>query len=243
MEYTYSILDIDNDLGINLQKILEQYNDFLCVSISYKPTDALDAILQHKPDIVFIYLNEKAAECFHMVSELYQYIEKIPLIIGISKTKEYSYRAIKNSFFDYIIIPFNDFEVRKSILRIKKKVSKESPSQTICLKSYQDYSYVNTNEILYLKADNNATDFILRNGNTISAFKTLKTYECCLPKNFIRIHQSYILNCNHVSKISFGKGLCILKCNKETVPFSRSYKENVEVIKGKLTDKAILALN
>ena len=243
MEYTYSILDLDNDISLNFQELLNQYKDFFCVSIASTPLDALNAVLQHKPDVVFIFLNEKAAECFHMVSELHQYVEIIPLIIGISNTKDYAYNAIKNNFFDYLIAPFNDFEVRKSIFRIKKKSPKEIPSQTICLKSYQDYSYINTDEILYLKADNNATDFILRNGNIISAFKTLKTFECGLPSNFIRIHQSYILNCNHVAKISFGKGLCILKCNQEKIPFSKSYRKNVEFIKGKLTDNTIFALN
>lgn len=243
MEYIYTILDFNNSISLELQKQLEQYKDFYCVNSSKSSIDALNAILQHKPDIVFIYLNEKATDCFHMVSDLHQYLEDIPLIIGVSKTKEYTYTAIKNSFFDYIMMPFNEFEVRKSIFRIKKNTPKESPSKTICLKSYQDYSYINTNEILFLRADNNATDFILKDGTIISAFKTLKTFEYGLPKNFIRIHQSYILNCNFVSKISFGKGICVLNCDDMKVPFSKSYKKNVETIKNKLTDNVVFTLN
>jgi len=243
MEYTYTILDFNNSISLELQKQLEQYKDFYCTSISNNSIDALDAILQHKPDIVFIYLNEEATSYFHMASELHLYLEALPLIIGVSNTKEHAYSAIKNNFFDYMVNPFNEFEVRKSIFRIKKNVSKISVSKTICLKSYQDYSYINTSEILFLRADNNATDFILKDGSTISAFKTLKTFECGLPNNFIRIHQSYILNCNYVAKISFGKGICVLNCNQTKVPFSKSYRDNVNKIKNKLTNNVIINLN
>ncbi len=104
----------------------------------------------------------------------------------------------------------------------------------ILLKSYNDYRYLDTNEILYLKSDNNSTDFFMRDGNIVSAFKTLKSFERWLPENFVRVHNNYILNADFLSRINYGKKYLGLKSSSGTqleLPFSDDYKENVERVK------------
>ena len=241
MEYSYTIIDSDATSNLQLQHYLEDYGDFVCSSEAKNCSDGLNAILKYSPDIVFINLNDKAFEYFQMVTELYQYVKNIPILIGIARTKEYAYNAIKNNFFDYWLMPYNEFDIRKTLLRLKKQLPKEDVSHTLCLKSYRDYQYLDTNEILYLRADNNATDFIMKDGGTISAYKTLKTFENQLPANFIRVHQSYILNTNYVSGINFGKSLCLLKIRKTKLPFTKTYKENIEELKKILSKNTISA--
>ena len=119
----------------------------------------------------------------------------------------------------------------------------DNTSQTLCLKSYKDFQYLETDNILYLKADNNATDFVMKDGTKISAFKTLKTFEDKLPKNFVRIHQSYILNINYISRINYGKSVCALNSGRELLPFSKTYRENVDGLKKILSKNTISALN
>ncbi len=243
MEYTYTIIDSDATSNLQLQHYLEDYGDFMCVGHASNNGDGLNAILKHLPDIVFVNLNDAAYEYFQMITELHQYVKDIPLIIGISKSKQYAYEALKNNFFDYWLMPYSEFDIRKTILRLRKKMPKEATAQTLCLKSYKDFQYLDTDEILYLKADNNATDFIMKDGRTISAYKTLKTFEKKLPANFIRVHQSYILNVNHVSRINYGKSICALKSGKTQLPFSKSYKENIDGLKKILSKNTISTLN
>lgn len=200
-------------------------------------------ILKYSPEIVFINLNEKAYQYFQMVMELHQYLNELPIIIGIAKSKEYAYDAIKNGFFDYWLMPYNEFDIRKSLLRLKKQKPLETESQTLCLSSYKDFQYINTNDILFLRADNNATEFVMKDGTINNAFKTLKTFENQLPKNFIRIHQSYIVNTNCVSRISYGKSICTLRHNKQQLPFSKSYRKNIDLLKQSLSKNSISALN
>ncbi len=64
-----------------------------------------------------------------------------------------------------------------------------------------------------------------------------------MPKNFVRIHQSYIVNTNYVSRISYGKASCTLKHKKEQLPFSKSYRENIDILKQVLTKNSISSLN
>ncbi|MBT8183724.1 MAG: LytTR family DNA-binding domain-containing protein [Eudoraea sp.] len=243
MDYTYTVIDSEATSNLQLQHYLEGYGDFVCVAEAKNGDDGLNAILKHLPDLVFVNLNEKAFEYFHMIMELHQYVKELPLVIGISKGKEFAYDALKHNFFDYWLMPYSEFDIRKTISKLRKKMPKEETSQTLCLKSYKDFHYLDTSDILYLKADNNATDFIMRDGRTVSAFKTLKSFEKQLPHNFIRIHQSYILNTNYVSRINYGKSICALKTGKTQLPFSKSYRQNIDELKIMLTKSTFSALN
>ena len=243
MEYSYAIIDSDAISNLQLRAFLEEYGDFNCVDLTKSASDGINSILKYSPDIVFLNLNEQAASLFQMVIELHQYVNQLPLIIGISKSKEYAYEAIKNNFFDYWLQPYNEFDIRKSLLKLKRKAPKEKAPETICLQSYKDFQYLNTNDILYLKADNNTTEFIMKDGTVTNAYKTLKTFENQLPKNFIRIHQSYIVNTDYVSRINFGKSICSLKEVHEPLPFSKSYRENMDNLKKILSKSTVSNLN
>ncbi len=106
---------------------------------------------------------------------------------------------------------------------------------TICVKSYGDYRFIDADDIAYLKADNNSTDIHLHNGEMITAFKTLKHFESVLRNPFVRIHNSYIVNINYVSRIHTGNSVCYLKQTGLKLPFSKSYKENIDSILHNIT--------
>ncbi|MCA6421413.1 MAG: response regulator transcription factor [Flavobacterium sp.] len=113
----------------------------------------------------------------------------------------------------------------------KPIVFQKEQSLIICVKSYGDYRYIDSNDVLYFEADNNSTDIHLNNGEMITAFKTLKHFEAVLPQlQFLRIHNSYIINVNQVSRIHTGNTVCYIKNSTTKLPFSKSYKENVELI-------------
>jgi DNA-binding LytR/AlgR family response regulator len=107
--------------------------------------------------------------------------------------------------------------------------NKEKPL-IICVKSYGDYRYIDAKDICYLQADNNSTDIHLNTGEMITAFKTLKHFEGVLKYPFVRIHNSYILNIDYVSRIHTGNAVCHIKNTTTKLPFSKSYKENIDVI-------------
>ena len=119
--------------------------------------------------------------------------------------------------------------------------SSENPL-VLCVKSYGDYRFIEANQILYLKADNNSTDIHLKNGEFVTAFKTLKHFEASLPLPFIRVHNSYILNTTFLSRINLGNFSCYLKDSTEKIPFSKSYKENVESFIDKISQSNYLEI-
>lgn len=127
----------------------------------------------------------------------------------------------------------NDIEVKVTPIVLEKPTIIQQPNQplVICVKSYGDYRYIDSEDILYFEADNNSTDIHLNNGEMITAFKTLKHFETVLPPSqFLRIHNSYIINVNQVSRIHTGNTVCYIKNSTTKLPFSKSYKENVDLI-------------
>jgi two-component system LytT family response regulator len=106
----------------------------------------------------------------------------------------------------------------------------EQKNNILCVKSYGDYRFIEFDDIVYLKADNNSTDIMLNTGDSVTAFKTLKYFESSLPNDFVRIHNSHIVNKNFVSRIHLGNSDCYLNKGKIKLPFSKSYKENINSI-------------
>ncbi|WP_462224200.1 LytR/AlgR family response regulator transcription factor [Flavobacterium sp.] len=127
------------------------------------------------------------------------------------------------------VIPLNADEKSNSDVTFTNVNSKDKPL-TICVKSYGDYRYINANDVCYLQADNNSTDIHLASGEMITAFKTLKHFESVLKYPFVRIHNSYIVNIDYVSRIHTGNAVCHIKDTTTKLPFSKSYKENIDAI-------------
>ena len=134
---------------------------------------------------------------------------------------------------DEVDVNVNDIEVKVTPFSLEKPtvIQQQDKSLVICVKSYGDYRYIDSDDILYFEADNNSTDIHLNNGEMITAFKTLKHFETVLPPTqFLRIHNSYIINVNQVSRIHTGNTVCYIKNSTTKLPFSKSYKENVDLI-------------
>lgn len=120
-------------------------------------------------------------------------------------------------------------------MQFQSEINKEDKPLIICVKSYGDYRFIEAKDICYLQADNNSTDIHLFNGEMITAFKTLKHFENVLSFPFIRIHNSYIVNIDYVSRIHTGNSVCYIKNTTTKLPFSKSYKENVDAIINSIT--------
>lgn len=81
--------------------------------------------------------------------------------------------------------------------------------------------------ILYLQSDKGYTTFYLERGGTILISKVLKVYEALLPTSqFIRCHQSYLVNARYVRKY-YKEGILELTTG-EHIPVSERRREQVQ---------------
>lgn len=231
-KYKYVIVDAQiNDVN-ELRQQFDNYPSYNCVGIARNEVEAINLIIDQNPHLVF--LNTELGDginkscSFHIIHELRQFIDLLPQFIALSSSTDYSYQAIKNGVFDYILKPLNYFDLKKSLLRFEKN---QPQTASICLKSFTEYRFLLTNDVLYLKADNNTTDFFLKDGSIVTSCSTLKNFEIELPNIFVRIHKSYIVNVNYITKIHFSRFQCTLKFSKQIIPFSKGLKSRMNEIR------------
>jgi len=179
-------------------------------------------------------------------AEIPMEIEDMPVIAELEKAQPEIFETVASNYQDqgseqveteYPNEPEQEVEEYEetSLPEIHYKSKVEKPL-IICVKSYGDYRFIEAKDICYLQADNNSTDIHLFNGEMITAFKTLKHFEGVLSSPFVRIHNSYIVNIDYVSRIHTGNAVCYIKNTTTKLPFSKSYKENVDSIINSITN-------
>lgn len=232
MKRTFCILNTDSQTEAAILQMANETELFQWLSTENDFTESVNMVLKTSPDIIFLDLDNSMIQysAFDLVKEVMIYLDYTPVFIGLSSSKKWAYDGIKNGFFDYLLKPLGEFDLRKSFSRINKLYVLNNPEK-LCLKSSSDYQFIDINQILYLQADNNTTDFYLQNRDKVSAFKTLKFYERQLPKKFLRVHKSYIVNIDFLVRINFGKSRLALHGEKKPIPFSKTYKEELTFIK------------
>lgn len=238
-----TIFIIDKNISTikSIKKVLKDFSEFNCIGTSSNTVNAMNVILKQSPDVVFLNIDAEIEKPFEFVQELKTIKNNVPLFIAISSLKENAYAAIKTGFIDILINPLAELEIRKTVLKLQNNFSIQF-RKNICLKSYKDYQYLKTDEILFLKADNNTTDFYMSDGTVVNAYKTLKTFEDILPINFYRIHKSYIINKNFISRIQYGKSICSIKKSVQEVPFTKTYIAAIESINTSLLSYSYVSL-
>ncbi|MBW4359330.1 LytR/AlgR family response regulator transcription factor [Flavobacterium taihuense] len=235
MRFSFLIID---DNASNVKETLELFENFpnyFCAGVVKDSQTAINQIIKVKPQLIIAQIPIKSndnASFFKTITESFQYLECIPYFVALASSPNYALEAIQSGFSDYIVEPLHIHELGKMLFKFEKR-NPPNIATTICIKSYSDYQFVTLQDVAYLKADNNTTDIQMDNGKTVNAYKTLKHFESTLPFYFLRIHKSYIVNINHVSRIHFSKSKCYLNYN-EILPFSLTYRDNIDAIIRKL---------
>lgn len=258
MNYSYIIIDDDQESVLKTKAMADSFSELDFVASANNYEEGLNLILEHTPQLVFLEIdpaNPASNLSLALINELHRYLKVIPKIIVTTAKKDLAFEALKYEVFDYLLKPLVRIDVIKSILKLDKSIvpkevfleqssvvdekptiliRQETPNQDqsliLCIKSYGDYRYIAARDICYFQADNNSTDIYLNNGEMITAFKTLKHFEGVLSFPFIRIHNSYIVNRNYISRIHSGNSVCYIKNSAVKLPFSKSYKVNIDLI-------------
>lgn len=97
---------------------------------------------------------------------------------------------------------------------------KKSKSEKVCIKSGNESFLLTEQEIYYVESDANYSVYHTKE-RKILVRSTLSNTLKSLPEKFIRIHKSFIINLNHVDKITNQE----VSINDKNLPIGRKYKE------------------
>ena len=98
------------------------------------------------------------------------------------------------------------------------------------LPNISSYDYVETKNIILLRADGPYSHLFFTDGTKKTTSKTLKDFEEILDDNFFRPHRSYLINLNYVKKyIKSGKGVIVMENDLEA-EIARDKKEIFDLL-------------
>jgi two-component system LytT family response regulator len=95
------------------------------------------------------------------------------------------------------------------------------------LPTFEGFELIPANQIIRCEADDNYTHLYLNNNKKIVASRTLKEIEELLQyfPAFIRVHNSYLVNLDEVTRYVRGEGGYLIMSDGTTISVSRSRKE------------------
>lgn len=183
----------------------------------------------HHPDLICFYLSTtaQAEEKIHRCQVAFPQSR----LMLISPHHVLAYQVLKHDLFDFVGYPLRPEEIQRCLRHIKKVRPQKN---YLGLRTYKDFKYLSLSDILFLKADNNTTEFYLRKGKKIYGFYTLKVYQKRLPDRFLRIHKSYMVNTAKVWRIHFGKKKCEVRGHNHPLPFLKTYTAKLKLLQQQL---------
>lgn len=238
------IIDDEPDCVQSLARDLTKYCEGLeIVAQCEGAKDGIRAINAHKPDVVFLDIDMPGINGF----ELLELIPEVDFeVVFTTAYDEYALQAFRISAVDYLLKPIDPEALIKSVEKVRMlrdkgnarkqirflmqqlKDQRNNAIHRIALPTSEGLDFIDLEDILYCESDGAYTFVHLSNGSRKLISKTLKFLEDILCDfQFLRVHKSYIVNMNYVSKYSRGSGGLLTMKNGAQIKVSRSKKEEL----------------
>jgi len=231
--------DEENGLSALEQKLLEHCPQVKIAGAFTKPEQAIAAIEQFKPDIVFLDIEMPGINGFTLLQQLqYKNFE----LVFVTAYDHYAIKAIRFSALDYLVKPVDIDELRSAVERAEQKKNNTDNNDRLellldhlsnprkdfkhmVIPSQDSIRFIKIDDIVYLEARMNYTHIYMKSGEKYVASRTIKEYEELLSAStFIRIHNSYIINKDYLQKYERGEGGQVIMNNGVRLDVSKRKK-------------------
>jgi len=214
--------------------------DIEIVDTCSNPTDGIESIAQHQPDLIFLDIQMPKMNGFDMLKKISDINFEVIFTTAFDR---YAINAIRTSALDYLLKPVDDEDLTAAIEKCKERMvekktkhqfenlfnnlnNKNPLDKTLALASSDGISFVKMCDILRVEANGRYTKFYLLNKETMLISKTLGDFEEILSSNqFFRIHDASIINLNHVKKYIRGDGGTVILSDNTELDVARRRKE------------------
>ena len=234
------IVDDEKDCCETIAEHLRTYcREVEVTGIYHNGAEALPAILQQQPDLVFLDVEMPKMNGFEMLEQLSQVNFDIIFTTGYD---QYALKAIRFSAIDYLLKPIDPNELQKAVQKIlqrsQRTISKQveilmqrihQPAKSIskiALPTMEGLQLIPVDTIISCESDGNYTTLLLKNRQKLLVSTSLKEIEEVLEDySFVRVHRSYLVNLNEVEKYVKGEGGYLIMSDGSSVDVSRSKKD------------------
>src|SRR5690606_33440074 len=158
MNYSFIIIGDNDKQSEIIRQCLENFRHYSFLGVFENDITTVEKLIKLKPHLVFVYVDSFAkntAFSFDKINELYQYMDIVPYFVALSDSSQFSLKAIQSGFSDYLLMTLDWHSIGKCLFRFEKRTPKTTHN-SICIKSFSDYRFIDLQDIIYLKADNSS---------------------------------------------------------------------------------------
>ncbi|MCL5130226.1 LytTR family DNA-binding domain-containing protein [Algibacter sp. L4_22] len=228
--------EISNLKGLQ-RKIKKLFPVIKVLGAFQKPEEAIEAILQEEPNILFLDIEMPRINGFELLAQLKNVNFQVIFVTAYS---EYAIEAFKKSAIDYILKPVDNDDliaaVNKALDLIKLKNESDNNSKLVSLleenisnnnkivvPTKKGVSFIPQDEVLHLEGYDGYTKIHLIDKITIMSSYNLGKFEKMLNSNFFKCHKSHIINLGKVRHFE-NEGYVVLD-NEYRVPISKTNRK------------------
>jgi DNA-binding LytR/AlgR family response regulator len=220
------IVDDDAMSRKALEELVKQTDVLNLTAIFSSSVDAFKHINEDHVDLVFLDIEMPTMNGMEMLNNL----TKQPYIIFTTGKKEYALEAFTYRTVDYLVKPIEYPRFFKAVLKANE-LFKNKHLDAYVPSDVKDYLFIKDEgvfiklffkDITYIEA---LGDYITiyTSGKRHTVHGTLKGYEAKLPKNFLRVHRSYVVNTDCIQSIEDTT----IAVGGNLIPIGVSYKSDV----------------
>lgn len=177
--------------------------------------------LQLHPEVDLIFLDINMPHQNGL--EFYKSLEQPPAVIFTTAYPEYAVNAFDLNAVDYLLKPISYKRFLIAINRVLKSRNFNKEAENfITLKENKAFHKVIYNNILYLEALGDYVK-VISTDRTIITHSTFSKLLKQLPEGFIRIHKSYCVNKQYITKLNANQ----LTLKNTVLPIGQTYKKKV----------------
>jgi len=239
------ILVDDEKAGLdNLNFYLSKIPSVEILGMYQYPLDAMQSIVDQRPDAVFLDISMPEMDGLHMASEILRYDDRIKIVFATA-FDEYAVKAFELNAIDYILKPYSFNRIEMAVNRIKKLLLSEDVSQQKKKREAIQFEATKKElikipvwkderiflcppaDISFLSAEEGYVKVCTCGGESYKSKETLSYFDEKLEQGkFFRCHKSYIVNIEKIKEvIPWFNNTYLLSMNgcTDKIPVSRKY--------------------
>ncbi len=241
-----AIIVDDEPSGIDALEILikKHASEVRVVASAIETNHAITLIENYRPEVLFLDINMPGMSGFELLEQLTWTDFNL---VFTTAHEEYALRALKKNAIDYLLKPVDPEDLKFAIQKIIQKPNSLSPElhlrhlyeemlngvqekqkNKLLLNLRSGVEAIDLNDIVSLKSMANYTQIYLTNQKNVVASKNLKEFDiqlCLVNSNFMRVHNSFIINLTKVSKYLRAEETIIM-VDGQKIPVARAKKES-----------------
>ncbi|MGB8454061.1 MAG: LytTR family DNA-binding domain-containing protein [Anaerocolumna sp.] len=190
----------------------------------YDKCETLLEVYKSKPEAYDLLLLDILMEGMNgmELAEKIREVDQDVVIVFTTSTKDFSIQGYEVRAFQYLLKPVKETALREVLHYANER---KFMDYSITIKQGTFFRKLPAEQIIYLETQGRKVSFYLNNEVIPVSGKLTQWFEKLPENDFIRCHQSFIININHIIELKTGNAL---SDNGKLIPVSRAYQRSVQ---------------